>query len=319
MKKALIAIAIVIIIIFALGIIKDQIIKSVVTVVATQVTGLPVHIDGLSLGVLRQSMRISGFKMYNPKGFSQGIMIGLSRINVSFDLGALIKKKIHLVSAEIELREMGLEKNKEGKLNVDELKIAKQGGKQEEKKAEKAPEQLPLQIDMLKLGIGRIVFKDYSAVKEPSIKVYDINIHKSYKNITSVQQLVGLILTEPMKAAGIQGAKIYGVAMVAGVAVLPVAIAATFVGKDSAQQDFAAAFDNVYEVGLGVLKQMGKVTSIDKPGGVIGANINSVSVTLKIKKKADNKTQVIISARKYFLPRSEIAGGVLYEITQKLK
>lgn len=316
MKKTLIILAIVIICILAIGVIKDQIIKSAITVVATQVTGAPVHIDGFSLSVFSQSVRISGFKMYNPEGFSKGILADFAKINVTYDTGALFKKKIHLVNAEIDLKEMGLEKNKEGRLNVDALKVVNQ---EEPKQKGKPSEQMPMQIDALKLGIGKIVSKDYSLSKEPTVKVYDVNIHKSYKNIQSAQQLAVLILAEPMRAAGIQGAKIYGVAMLAGAAVLPVAVAATFLGKDSAQQDFTADFDNAYNVSLAVLNQMGKVTKKDKINGIIGADINSVRVSLKIQKKSDSKIKVVISARKYLLPKPEIAGGVLYEIAEKLK
>jgi len=315
MKKVIIILVIAVLAIFAIGIIKDQIVKAVVTVVATQVTGAPVHIDGLSLGVFTSSVRISGFKMYNPKGFSKNILVDLSKINVKCNLGALLTGKIHLLEAGIELKEMGLEKDKEGKLNVDALKVAKQTGKEEAKPAK----QMPMQIDILNLGIGKIIFRDYSAGQEPGIKVYDVNINKSYKNITSAQQLAALVLTEPMKAAGIQGAKIYGAAMLTGVAFLPVAIAATFAGRDSVQQDFNATSDKAYEVSLAVLKRMGKVTREDKAGGIIKADVNSVSVALRLNKKSANKTEVIVSARKFLLPKPEIAGGVLHEISQILK
>ena len=315
MKKTIVVLAILFSAILFVGIIKDQIIKSTVTVIATQVTGAPVHIDGFSLGIFSQSVRISGFKIYSPKGFSKAILLDLSKINVRYDLGALLKKKLHLLNAEVEIREIGLEKNKEGKLNVDELKVVKQ----KEKQVSKPSKQIPMQIDMLTLSMGRIVSKDYGLGGDSSVKVYDINIRKSYKNITSAQQLAALILAEPMKAAGIQGAAIYGVAMLASVAVLPVAVAATIIGRDSAQQDFISFFDNVYEESLAVLKRRGKITREDKTRGIISATINSAQITVKIIKKANSKTQVVISARKYLLPKPEVAGGVLYEISEKLK
>lgn len=315
MKRILIVSAIVVIAVLAAGIIKDQIIKTVITVAATEITGAPVHIDGFSLGVFNQSVRISGFKMYNPKGFPRGILAHLSKINVTYDLGALFKKKLHLANAEIELKEMGLIKNAEGKLNVNELKVVKQG----ERKEAKPSKQMPMQIDTLKLGIGKIVSKDYSAGKEPVVYVYDVNIHKSYKNITSVQQLATLIMLEPMKAAGIQGAKIYGVAMLAGVAVLPVGIAATFAGKDSVQQDFVSSFENIYDASLAVLKQKGRVTRENRPGGIINGQLGFTKVTIQVKKKMSNKTEIIVSARKYLLPQPKIAGGLIYEISERLK
>ncbi len=314
-KRILIVLAIIVIAIFAIGILKDQIIKTVITVAATEITGAPVHIDGFSLGVFNQSVRISGFKMYNPKGFPRGILVYLPEINVTYDLGALFKKRLHLVSAEIELKEMGLIKNEEGKLNVNELKVVKQGAKKEGKPSK----QMPMQIDMLKLGIGKIVSKDYSSGKEPVVYVYDVNIHKNYKNITSARQLAALIMIEPMKAAGIQGAEIYGVAILAGVAVLPVGIAATFAAKDSAQQEFTSSFENAYDASLAVLRQKGRVTKEDRPGGIINGQVDSAQVTVKVSKKTAKTTEVVVSARKYLLPKPKIAGGVIYEISERLK
>ncbi len=315
MKKKVRVLAAVIIAIFIVGVVKDLIIKSVITVAATQITGAPVHIDGFSLGVFSQSVRISGFRMYNPEGFSRGVMVDLPKIRVSYDLGALLRKKLHLANVEIEIKEMGLEKNKESGLNVDALKVAKQEKKQEAKPGE----EMPMQIDVLTLGMGKIVFKDYSAGKEPVIKVYDINIHKSYKNITNANQLAALILAEPMKAAGIQGAAIYGISMFAGVAILPVGVAAAFAGKDSAKQDFTAGVDDVYDVSLAILKQKGKITKEDKAAGAITAVVNSAQVTLKIRRKPDRKTELSVSARRYMLPKPEIAAGIIYAVSEKIK
>ncbi len=315
MKKTVVILVILLVVIFTGSIIKDQVIKSAITIIATQLTGAPVHIDGFSLGVFNQSVRISGLKVYNPKGFSKSILVSLPKINVRYDLGALLKRKLHLVNVGIEIKEIGLEKNKEGKLNVDELKVVKQGRNQSAGHSG----QMPMQIDLLTLNMGRIVFKDYSPGREPVFKVYNINIDKSYKNITSVQQLAALILAEPMRAAGIQGAQVYGVAMLTGVAVLPVAVAVTLIGRDSVQKDFVSTFDNVYAISLEVLKRKGRITREDKLQGVISANINSTQITVKIEKKTGSKTQVVISARKYLLPKPEIAGGILYMISEKLK
>lgn len=315
MKKPLNIAAIVIAAFFALWMIKDQGIKTIVTVTATQITGAPVHINGFSLGVLNHSVKISGFRMYNPQGFPKGILIDLTKINVAYDLGGIFKGKLHLPNVEIELKEVGLIKNKQGQLNADSLRVVKEGKSQ---KAQSSGE-MPLQIDMLKLGIGRIVLKDYSAGNEPLIQVYDLNIHKEYKNITSAQQLVALILSEPMKAAGIQGAKIYGVSMLAGVAVLPVAAALTFAGKDYAQEKLKVNFDKLYNISIKLFKRIGKVDSENRANGVIDADTDGVDVSVSLKKVSGALTEITVSARKYLLPKPEIAAGIIYQIKEELK
>jgi hypothetical protein len=213
------------------------------------------------------------------------------------------------VLVEIELKEMGLTKSKEGKLNVDELIIVK---------GSKSSPPTPMQIDLLTLSIGKIVYKDYSSGAEPSVRVYDVNKRKSYKGVPTAQQLALLVLAEPMKAAAIKNAEIYGTAMFAGVAVLPVAVAATFIGKDYVRQIIDARFEHVYEISLEVVKRMGRITKDDAQDGAIKANINGANVALQFRKKADNKTEITISARKYMFPKLDIAGGVLYQIIDKL-
>ena len=310
MKKFFIVLGIVIFSLVCIAIIKDQIIKSVVTAVASNITGTQVHMDGFSLNILSSTIHISGFKMYNPSGFPEGLLVSCPKINVGYDLASLFNQKPHFLLVEIELKEMVLTKNKEGKLNVDSLKIVHPS---------KSSPVVPMKIDLINLKIGKIVYKDYTAGTEPSVRVYNVNRHKSYKNIPTAQQLALLVLAEPMKAAAIKNAEIYGVALVAGVAVLPVAVAATFIGQDSVQQTIDATFEHVYQVSLEVIKRMGTMIQQDGAQGVIKAKINGSQVALILRKGADNKTEITISARKYMLfPEPDVAGGVLYQILDKL-
>ncbi len=298
---------------------RDFLIKSLIGTVATNVTGAPTNLGGLSLSVIRQSIKITNFRMYNPSGFPEDILVDIPKIGLELNLAALLKGKIHLKQIDFELKELILTKNKEGRLNVDSLKIAQEKKAGDQEKEKNPAKELVIQIDLANLAIGRIVNKDYSVEGEPAIKVYDVNLNKSYKNITSVQQLAALIITEPLKAAGIQGLKVYAASMLIGVAALPVAAALTFAGKDHAQASFNVNMEKAYIAGLEVLKQMGKVKSENKEDGVIAAEVSGSSIALKLKKINDKKTEVTISARKFGLPKPEVASGVLYQLTDRLK
>jgi hypothetical protein len=70
-----------------------------------------------------------------------------------------------------------------------------------------------MQIDLFTLSIGKIVYKDYTIGTEPGVRVYDVNRHKSYKNISTVQQLALLMLAEPMNIFVEKKAEILGVPM----------------------------------------------------------------------------------------------------------
>jgi len=308
MKKFLIVLGIVVISLACIKILKDLIVKSVVTTVASGVTGAPVHMDGFSINIFSSTIHITGFKMYNPSGFPEGMLVSCPKINVIYDGVSLFQQKPHFLLVEIELKEMVLTKNKEGKLSVDSLKIVHPS---------KASSPVPMKIDLLNLTIGKIVYKDYMTGTQPSVRVYNVNRHKSYKSIPTAQQLALLVLAEPMKAAAIKNAEIYGVAIVAGVAVLPVAVAATFIGKDSVRQIIDASFEHTYGISLEVVRRMGRITQQDASNGVIKVNINGSTVALILRKATNNKTEITISARKYMFPEPDIAGGVLYQILDK--
>ncbi len=310
MKKVLIVIGIVVAIsLVCMAIFKDMILKSVVTTVASRTIGSPVHMDGFSLNIFNSTIHISGFKIYNPGGFPEGIMVSCPKIKVIYDPNTLFKQKRHFLIVEIELKEMGVVKNKESKLNVDSLKIVQE--------SDDSPP-TPMQIDLFTLSIGKIVYKDYTIGTEPDVRVFDINKHKTYKSIPTIQQLILLVLAEPLKDTAIKGAAIYGVTLLTGIAAPPVAIAAIFIGQDSVQEIVVASFEHVYSISLEVLKRMGTITKEDVLSGVIKANINGAMVALQLEKTEDNKIEITISARKYLLPKLDIAGGVLYQISDKL-
>lgn len=306
MKKLFIIFGITVCALVSILICKDLIIKSAVVSAVSRMTGARVHIDSFSLNVLNSTIHISGLRIYNPKGFPDGVLLFCSRIDVIYDPATLLKEKRHLLVVDIELSEMVLTRNLEGKLNVDSLSVAQ-------------PHSPPVsvQIDLVTLGIGKIVYKDYRKNTEPDVRVNNVNRHKSYKGIPTVQQLVALVMAEPIKAAGIKSAQIYGVVMVAGVAVMPVAVVATFIGPTSVKQIIDVHFEQAYEVSLAVLKRMGSVTRQDLSKGMIQANIKGANVTLQLTRKGPS-AELTISARKYLFPKLDIAGGVLYEISEKL-
>ncbi|MDD2866551.1 MAG: AsmA family protein, partial [Candidatus Omnitrophica bacterium] len=185
MKKILLIAVIVLIALSVIAVLKDQIIKNTVTMATSQITGAPTTIDSFSLGIIQQTVTVKGFKLYNPPGFPKEIFVDIPAIHVAFVLGDILRKNIHFKEMDISLKELVIIKDKEGKLNVDALKVAEEPQKPKEGTTQKQPTgQIPLQIDLLKLSIGKIIYKDYSKGETPKIEVYDLGYkQKTYQNI----------------------------------------------------------------------------------------------------------------------------------------
>ena len=191
MKKRTIFLLVLIILIVLLAVGKNIIAKAAIEKGAQVVTGLQLNMKSFNMGILKTSVGIKGLKLYNPPDYEDRVMLDMPEIYVDYDLGALLKKKVHLNDMRIDLKEFVLIQNKNGESNLDKLKAIqqpKEGAEPKEKGA--APE---MQIDNLQLKIGKVVMKDYSG-KSPSVREITINLDEKFKNITSPNELVSLIV-----------------------------------------------------------------------------------------------------------------------------
>lgn len=322
-KKILSVALIVVAVLFVLGQVKDTAVKSVVTAVASNITGAPIHIGEFSLGIVRPAVHIKDFKMYNPQGFPGGEMVDIPQISVQYDLLSILKGKIHLSLLVFDLKEMVIIRNKDGKLNFDELKFAKEqaaasGTKKGEQK--KPSKEMPMQIDKFMLNLGRVVVKDYTKPENPSILVYELSLKdKTFKNLTNAQQLAAVITLEGMKPAAIKSAATYAAATILGVGFFPAAVVGAMVGKDSAESVYHTNLDTALEIVGEVVRKIGEVKVENKAKGEIKAKAEGCDLTITFKKDDKGLTNVKVAARQFMLPKPEVAGGILYRISERMK
>jgi hypothetical protein len=307
LKKILIFAVILAVICFSLSYFKDQIIRYSVESYLTSSLGTKVEMDKFRMDLVSGSMRIAGFKLYNPEGFSPEILLYLPKIEVEFDLTLvpLAHPRLLLRHVDINLDKLLFEKNKEGKSNMDSIKI-------------KFDPKKPVPIDLLNLQIRQVIEKDYRYAK-PLVKSYDINLKKSYANIKNMDQLAFLLMVEPLKQAGIKGAEIFGfAALVGSPAALPVAVALSSMGKGKIQQEVAEPASALFDLSLKVLDELGDIKKQDRKSGLIIADIHGAEVIVRLVPEPENKTVIHVSAKKFFLSQHQIASGALYQILEGL-
>lgn len=323
MKKRWKILIIVFAVMVGIVVLKDALIKSAITTVGSNVVGAPMKIRTFSLRIITQKVHIKDMVVYNPKGFPQGTLVDIPEIRVDFDIGALLKGQLHLPLVIFDLKEAVIIKDKDGNLNVDALKIAqvKEEPEQKEKKAEpkKSGKAMPMQIDELRLNIERVISIDYSRGDKPVILAYEVALKdKVFKNIKSPEQLAALVMVQAMGPTAIQGAKIYGAATILGAAFLPAGAVGILIGKDSSSAEYQTGYDNLYDISLGVIKDIGELKSQDRAKGVLKAKVDGSDITIKMEKTPGQKIRLTISARKMMLPKPEVAGGIQYQISEKI-
>ena len=325
MKKSYKILIIVAVVLIGLSFLKDMIIKAVIVNVGSDLAGARLDVGSFSSNFFAQKIRIKNIKLYNPPGFSKEYLIDIPEVGMDFDLGAFVSGKLHLPLIVLNVNEMVIVKNEKGELNVDSLKVVKEAkqskkaGSPDEKKS-KPQKDIAMQIDLLKLNLNQVVYKDFSQGQQPVVQVYPVDLkNKTFENITSPQQLVTLILMQGMQKTAIKGAAIYAAAAMTGVGLIPAGIIGALTGQDEVTAEFQTNFNRVYDITLKTINAMGDVKIDNKSGGVIKAKVNGADVTINFSEKSKNLVHVSVSARQFMLPKPEIAGGVIYKMKEALK
>ncbi|MFA5038808.1 MAG: hypothetical protein WC732_03920 [Candidatus Omnitrophota bacterium] len=296
---------------------KDQILKTTVTIAAEKVMGTRVSLEQFSFRVLNETITLKNLKVYNPPGYPQDPFLDAPLIHVEYVLQDLLARNLHFRKIQISLKELVLVKDKTGKLNVDSLKVAEP----KEKKADAAPaEEIPLKIDILELSMGKIILKDYTAGDPPKIQVHDLGYKKQvYKNITSAQQLAALIISEGLRKTALKGAGIYAAGSLLGVGFLPAGAAMFLIKSGTAEGNFDHPFEKVYDSALKTVSKIGVVSAQNPPQGLLQAVVDKHKIEIRISEITPQTTQVRVTARRFGLPRPQQAEIVLIHISDRLK
>lgn len=198
MKHVIKIIVVALAVLLVLSLVKNGAADALMETALSKAARVPVRISGTSISFLKASIKLSGVKFLNPRGFHERHMLTIGKVLVDFDPSALWKGRVHFEEVRFELKELVVIKNKEGKLNVDAMKPPK--GETKKPSDPKARGEAPkLHIDRLFLTIDKVVYKDYSLGGEPKVEVFDIGIRdREYRNINDPNSLVSLIMFEAL-------------------------------------------------------------------------------------------------------------------------
>ena len=201
MNKAVKTVVLIVVVLAVLSTVKNTIAQTILSSTLSNVAHVPVQIGSTHVGLLSAKIDIKKLRVYNPSGFPDKLMIDMPQIFIHFDPPALFKGQAHFKEVKLDLQEMTVVRNKEGKLNVDAVKPTSKQKEEAKEKAKPAPGQKApkLMIDKLSLSIGRVVYKDYSAGGEPKVQTFDIDIKdREYTNINDPSAVVSLLMFEAL-------------------------------------------------------------------------------------------------------------------------
>lgn len=201
MKKVFLFILIIIAVLAAgLIIFRDTLIKNGIEKGVREMVQQEITVGSISTGLLATDLLIKNLEVYNPAGYTEKILLESPEIYVDYVLTDVIKGFLHFPEVRLNIREVNVEKDKNGVENISYFRPA--GGKA--KKKETSGETTFL-VNKLVLNIGTIRYQDNT--KTPPVKKeFNINLSKTMTDIDSADVIAAAVLqgvTEQLISEGI--------------------------------------------------------------------------------------------------------------------
>lgn len=144
----------VVILLVALVVFMDSIIRALAERQIRSATGMDVKIGSFSIGLVSPVITIENFKLYNTAEFGGSPFIDLPELRMEYDLRALRSRKLHCKLVRFNLAELNVVQNKDGKTNLQALQDRQDSASPSAGKPPKTRLDFT-GIDVLNLSFGR--------------------------------------------------------------------------------------------------------------------------------------------------------------------
>lgn len=199
--RRLILLAIVLVVALLLS--KDWILKTVAEHQIRAETGMEARIGRFQVGLLSPVVNLEDFKLYNSAEFGGSPLLNLRELHVEYDATALRARELHLKLLRLNLAEVNIVKDLAGRTNVaflpGNLKLPQPGAKPGG--VLKLGDFTFTGIDTLNLTLGKLKYTD---LKDPANdKEINLGVREEiYTNIKSEADLYGVGLMLLLKHGG---------------------------------------------------------------------------------------------------------------------
>ncbi len=174
-------------------IIKHLKIKEIVESQIEQTLGIEVSIDKIEFSPLLTHVGLSGITIHNPADFEEEELAYIKAMHFVIDpIEIITRKKPNIYLLGINLERLNIIKNKEGKVNMEEINPLRD-------KDAAIQDKTPFYFDVLVLSVGQVRFVDYTgAHKKDNIYIIGIK-NAAFVNLINEQDVIRLIVTKAIE------------------------------------------------------------------------------------------------------------------------
>ena len=162
---------------------RNFIARKAVEVGVTKITGFPLQIGSVNVGLFSSKVDVHDLRLMNPADFEDKLFVDMPQLYVDYQLASMLKKAPHINDMLVNIKQLVIVKNNKGESNAKKLKGIVSSGDSSTKYS----------IDKLRIHVGTVTIKDFSHAK-PSEHSINLNIDATYNNITDATDVTRLVL-----------------------------------------------------------------------------------------------------------------------------
>ncbi len=158
-----------------------------------RITGFPLTIESVNVGLLNGQLDVTGLKLMNPPEFQDREFVDLRKLHVDYRLGSMLAAAPHINDMLVDIDHLVIVKNTNGVSNTQKLKGVASSNK---------PSKTKYRVDLLRIHVGNVIVRDYSRNK-PLEKKVPLDITATYRDITDSTDITRLVLMTVVSQARI--------------------------------------------------------------------------------------------------------------------
>ena len=186
----------VIVLVVALLLLKDSIIKGLTENRLRAETGMDVRIGKFEIALMSPTVTIQDLKIFNRPEHGGGLFVDMPELHVEYNQGAFFSRELHLRLLRLNLTEVNIVEARDGRTNLEILQSL-----QNERASSKVPGLRFTGIDTLNMTIGKIRFMSMNRLNR---KPREVKVNFDNRILTDVKSgadLTGVINGVALKNA----------------------------------------------------------------------------------------------------------------------
>ncbi len=185
-----------IVLVVALLLLKDGLVKGLAENRLRAETGMDVRIGRFEIALFSPTVTIQDFKVFNRPEFGGGVFVDMPELHVEYDRGACLKRELHLRLLRLNLTEVNIVEARDGRTNLENLLAL-----QKQRATSNVPGLQFTGIDTVNMTIGSLKFMD---MDNPNRKPREVKVNFNNRILTNVRtgaDLAGVISEVALKNA----------------------------------------------------------------------------------------------------------------------